>query len=104
MTSEQVRTETGSTAAPQVTGPVPPTEAELHADIARLRVELGGTVDQLAGRLDVRKQAEAKLAESRERLMEKAPVIGAAIGVGVLAIGALIVLRAGMKRRKKRSS
>jgi hypothetical protein len=96
---------TSETAAPKVTGPVPESEAELHADIARLRVELGGTVDELAGRLDVRKQAEAKMAEGRERLMEMAPTIGAAVGIGVLAIGALIALRVGMKRRKnKRSS
>lgn len=95
---------TSETAAPNGSGSVPATEAELHADIARLRVELGGTVDELSGRLDVRKQAEAKIAEGRERLMEKAPAIGAAVGIGVLAIGALIALRVGLKRRKKKRS
>jgi hypothetical protein len=92
MTAEQVR--------PAATVSEPePTQAQLHADIARLRVELGGTVDQLAGRLDVRKQAEEKIAEGRAKLIEKAPVIGAAIGIGLLAIGVLVVLRG----RKKKS-
>ncbi|GAA1705087.1 DUF3618 domain-containing protein [Fodinicola feengrottensis] len=96
MTAEQVKPAPTATDAQK---PVELTEAELHADIARLRVELGGTVDQLAGRLDVRKQAEEKIAQGRAALIQKAPVIGAAIGIGLLAIGVLVVLRG----RKKKS-
>ena len=99
MTAEQVRPAATSSGSAETKQPTP-SEAQLHADIARLRVELGDTVDQLSGRLDFRNQAEDKIAEGRARLMEKAPVIGAAIGIGVLAIGVLFVLRG---RKKKRS-
>ncbi len=64
-----------------------------------MRVALGGTVDELADRLNVRKQAEEKIAQGRALLIQKMPVIGASMGIGLLAIGALVVLRGGKKKK-----
>lgn len=74
------------------------TPEEIQADIERQREELAGTVDQLTAKLDVKSQAQARVAEVKDRATTedgkpRPEVLAGAAGALVL-VGLLIWLRA----------
>lgn len=86
--------------------------AQIEDDIARHREELAQTVDQLAGRLDVKAQARYRVdsmkAQARQRVdgireqarsADRNDLLGAA--APVLAVLAGIALLAGVRRRRR---
>lgn len=92
-----------------------PDVAQIEADIARHRTDLGETVDELAGRMDVKAQAKASLTSVRDRATHqvsdttyrvraavtdpshRTPAVVAPALAGVSAV----LLLAGALRRKK---
>jgi Protein of unknown function (DUF3618) len=76
----------------------------IQADIEQTRHELGQTVEALPARLDVKKRTEEKVAETRERVIDKADAlrhtatdnrkrsvpVAAIVLIGALAVGILI--------------
>lgn len=77
------------------------TPEEIQADIERQRAELADTVDQLANKLDVKTQAQAKLTDYKDRATTgtgkpRPELVGAAAGLGV---GAVVL--AVLKRRQR---
>ncbi|WP_235624036.1 DUF3618 domain-containing protein [Mycolicibacterium goodii] len=91
--------------------------AEIQADIAKTRDELGQTVEALAAKTDVRARAHDKAVETRQRIADKAhaaqaathdaltdergavkPAIPVGAVVAVLAIVAAVVL---LRRRRR---
>ena len=89
------------------------TPEEIQADIERQRAELAGTVDQLASKLDVKSQAQAKATEAKVQAQQKAhevkdklttnegkprpEALGGAAAVVVLLAGLVL-----LKRRRNR--
>jgi ABC-type transporter Mla subunit MlaD len=51
--------------------PAPKNSAEIHADIAAAREQLGRTVEELAQRLDVAARTKEQLAKARERARDQ---------------------------------
>jgi hypothetical protein len=75
------------------------TTQELEQEIERTREHLGGTIDELAGKADMRARARARAAEVKARaqdavqsqvLQRRWPV---AVAVGVLIAGSVIIRR-----------
>ncbi len=74
--------------------------AELRDDIARLREQLGNTIEELAHRADVPARAKASISRAGDGLRDRGqraadlarrqPGMAAAFGVGLLALVALI--------------
>jgi hypothetical protein len=73
-----------------------PTPADIQADIDATRERLGGTVDQLAARLDVPARTRARLTESALRVRDTAvetyresppTVLGAAAALLTTVVG-----------------
>jgi hypothetical protein len=81
------------------------TTQELEQEIERTREHLGGTIDELAGKADLRARARARAAEVKARaqsqlvrgkvLQRRWPV---AVAAGVLIAGSVIIRR---RRRGK---
>lgn len=78
------------------------TPEEIQAEIERQRAELAGTVDQLAAKLDVKSQTQAKLTDVKDRATtpEGKPrpdlLVGAAAGAGLAIL--LLVLNSRRNR------
>jgi cobalamin biosynthesis Mg chelatase CobN len=75
---------------------VPDDPAELRQEIERTREQLGETVDQLAAKADVKKQAQDRAAELRTRIQARAA--GLASRAGQLATKAQGVVGQGAAR------
>jgi uncharacterized protein YjbJ (UPF0337 family) len=75
-------------------GSAPSTPAEIQADIDRQREQLAQTVDALGHKLDVKSQAQAKVAQVKDRATtdtgKPRPEVVAAGVVSVAAVVALI--------------
>ena len=78
------------------------TPEEIEADIAQQREQLADTVDQLAAKLDVKSQAQAKVHELQDRATtddgKPRPEVLAAAGSLVAMVVVLVVL----SRRRSR--
>ena len=71
------------------------TPEQLEAEIEAQRAQLAGTVDALATKLDVKSQAQAKVAELKDRATTddgspRPDVLGAAAAALVLLVGLVI--------------
>lgn len=86
---------------------------QIEADIARHRQELGQTVDELTNRLDVKKQAQRKVAAAKSQADHQFQSLKAraqdtdtqeiaAKVAPALAVVALVTLLAGVVRRVRR--
>ena len=83
------------------------TAQELEQEIERTRDHLGQTVDELAGKADVKARARARAAEVRARAQDRAAEMSGrvrqskvlqrrwpvAVAAGVLIAGSVIILR-----------
>ena len=88
------------------------TAQELEQEIERTRDHLGETIDELAGKADVKARARARAAEVRARAQDRAAEMSGrvrqsqvlqrrwpvAVAAGVLIAGSVII-----RRRRKRS-
>ena len=76
----------------------PADPAQIQAEIEATRAQLGRTVDELSARLDVPGRAREKAYRARDTAVEtyrESPptVIGAALALACLVLGAMIVRR-----------
>ena len=87
-----------------------PSVAELQADIEQTREQLGGTVDALAAKLDVKSRAKDKISATKERLKDRAVAPGhrqrltlLETGDASLALALVGLLAAAVVLRRRRS-
>jgi len=77
------------------------TAQELEREIEWTREHLGETIDELAGRADMKARARARAAEVSDRVRQSQVLRGRwplAVAAGVLIAGAVII-----RRRRKRA-
>ncbi len=68
------------------------TPEELQAEIEQKREQLAGTLDALAAKLDVKTQAQAKVAEVKGQVKDRATTETGRPRTEVLLIGAAVVV------------
>ena len=78
-----------------------PTPAQLEAEIEAQRAQLAGTVDALAAKLDVKTQAQAKVADLKDRATTDSGSPRPDVLAGVVAAFVLVVAYAVWRRRDR---
>ena len=68
------------------------TPEEIQAEIEQKREQLAGTLDALSAKLDVKTQAQAKVAEVKEQVKDRTTTDDGRPRTEVLLVGATIVV------------
>jgi Protein of unknown function (DUF3618) len=78
-----------------------PTPEQLEAEIEAQRAQLAGTVDALAAKLDVKTQAQAKVADLKDRATTDSGSPRPDVLAGAVAAFVLVVAYAVWRRRDR---
>lgn len=75
-------------------GEAPATRAEIEADIAATREQLGQTVDALSQRLDIKSRTKAKASDTKQRAIAQVrshqTLVAGAGALGLVLVGLLV--------------